>query len=76
MTNIAWLAYYFDGVENSLPPALTELIEAQSMDDAAKIARSHMGLCKRVDIASPRWEAPQSCVILARADQAEKPALH
>jgi len=76
VTNLAWLAYYYDSSENSLPPALTELIEAESMDDAVKIARSHMGLRQRVEIASPRWAAPQCCVVLAHDDQGIKPALH
>jgi hypothetical protein len=76
MSTIAWQAYYFDSFENSLPPALTELIEAESLDDAAKIAKSHMGRCTRVDITSPVWEWPQSRVILASEGLPERPALH
>ncbi len=76
MAIIAWQAYYFNSFANSLPPVRTELIEAENVDDAAKVATSHMGRCKRVDIASPRWEAPQSRVILAREGLPERPALH
>jgi hypothetical protein len=76
MTTIAWHAYYFDSFKNSLPPVLTELIEAESMDDAAKIAKSHMGRCTRVDITSPVWERPQRCVLLASDGLPERPALH
>jgi len=71
MTNIAWHAYYFSGLVNSLPPVKTEIIEAESEDDAARIAKGHMGCCMRVYITRPVWEPPQSRTILAR-----EPALH
>jgi hypothetical protein len=76
VTNIAWLAYYYNGTETSAPPALTELIEAQCLDDAVKIAKTHMGMCKRVEIASPRWAEPESRVVLAREEPAGNAALH
>ena len=66
MSNTAWQAFYYHGFDNSHPPARTELIEAPSEDEAAKIATSHMGRCKRVDIAAPRWEPQQDMVILAQ----------
>lgn len=70
MTNVPWHVYYFDGFENSRPPTRTELIEAESEDDAANVARSHMGRCKRVDIVGPRWAFSETRVILARDDVA------
>ena len=39
MSNTAWQAFYYHGCDNSHPPARTELIEAASEDEAAKIAR-------------------------------------
>ena len=48
MSNTAWQAFYFHGFDNLHPPARTELIEAPSEEDAAKLAESHMGDCKRV----------------------------
>jgi hypothetical protein len=69
MSETAWLAFYFRGLDDAHPPARTELIEAPNQDEAAKVARSHMGLCKRVDIASPRWESQQDLVILSRDDE-------
>ena len=75
MANIAWHAYYFNSFENSLPPARTEIIEAESEEGAAKIATAKMGRCVRVDITRPVWEPPQSRVILAREGQSDRPAL-
>jgi len=68
MTGVPWHAYYFNGTENSRPPTRTELIEAECENDAAEIAKSHMGRCKRVDIVGPRWASFQSRVILAGDD--------
>jgi hypothetical protein len=68
MTGIPWNAYYYDGVGNSLPPTRTELIEAESESDAAKVAKSHMGRSKRVEIDGPRWWSAQKLVILAAED--------
>ena len=65
MTSLPWHAYYYDGLETSRPPTRIELIEAESETNAAKIAKSHMGGCKRVDIAGPRWVNAQTRVILA-----------
>ena len=74
MSKTAWQAFYYHGCDNSHPPARTELIEAPSEDEAAKIAESHMGRCKRVDIAAPRWEPQQDMVILAQDGRLEKDA--
>ncbi len=65
MSNVPWHAYYYDGVENSRPPTRTEMIEAETESDAAKVAKSHMGQCKRVEIVGPRWAPAQTLVILA-----------
>ena len=71
MTNTVWQAFYFKGSDNAHAPARTELIEAKSEDEAAKIAASHMGSCKRVDITTPRWEEPHCRVILVDEDRSE-----
>ncbi len=65
MTIAAWNAYYYDNVDNSHAPGRSELIEADSVEEAARIARSHMGKYVRVDIARPRWEFGETRVILA-----------
>jgi hypothetical protein len=69
MANIPWQAYYYDRFENSGPPARTELIEAACETDAAEVAKSHMGRCKRVEIVGPRWANSLSRVILAGEDK-------
>ena len=65
MTNHIWHAFYFDGLGGSMPPVRTELIEADSEDDAAKVAKDHLGGCKRVDLSPPRWEEAKIIVIVA-----------
>jgi hypothetical protein len=69
--NIPWHAFYFESFKNTSPPVLTEVIEAQSMTEAAKIATMHMGRLARVEIASPIWVEPQACTILASEEQRE-----
>ena len=69
MTKTPWQAFYFKGLDDCCPPSRTELIEAQSEDEAAKVAISHMGRCKRVDIQGPRWEPLRGRVIVAHDEQ-------
>ena len=76
MTNHIWHAFYFEGFASSGPPVRTELIEAESEDEAAKVAKGHLGPCKRVDLEPPRWEAPHTRVILAEECGPEKPWMH
>jgi len=66
MTSTALQAYYFAAEETSLAPVRTELIVADSEDEAATVALSHMGTCKRVDVAHPRWEPEHTLTLLAR----------
>jgi hypothetical protein len=76
MTNHIWHAFYFDGLAISGPPVRTELIEAESEDQAAEVAKGHLGHCKRVDLAPPRWERPHVRVIFAEEGGAEKASVH
>jgi hypothetical protein len=76
MSNHIWHAFYFDGLANSAPPVRTELIEAETEDAAAEVARDHLGRCKRVELAPPRWEPPSVRVILADEDMVGRGALH
>lgn len=72
MSDLVWQAFYFDGFENRLPPTLNEMIKAENIEEAAKIAKSHMGSCKRAEIVSPRWEPAQHRVVFAQAHEEEK----
>jgi hypothetical protein len=65
MTHHIWHAFYFEGFASSGPPVRTELIEADSEDEAAEVAKGHLGPCKRVDLSPPRWEQARTRVILA-----------
>jgi len=65
MTNIPWHAYFYTGTETSLPPSRTEVIEAECENDAASVAKSHLGNCRRVEIVGPRWANAQSRVIFS-----------
>jgi len=76
MNQQIWHAFYFDGLLSSLPPVRTEVIEADSVDEAAEVAKTHLGACKRVDIAAPRWSEYNVRVILAEDKRASPPALH
>jgi hypothetical protein len=76
MTHHIWHAFFFEGFACSGPPVRTELIEADSEDEAAKVAKEHLGNCKRVDLAAPRWEHPHTRVILAEEGGSEKVWLH
>jgi hypothetical protein len=76
MTNHIWHAFYFDGFASSAPPVRTELIEAENEDEAAEVAKGHLGRCKRVDLAPPRWEMPKIRVIFAEEPGPDKGSVH
>jgi hypothetical protein len=51
-----WNAYYFDNLEASSGPRRVEAIEAESEDEAAKIAIAEMGRSMRVHVTRTLWE--------------------
>jgi hypothetical protein len=55
MTNMTWHAYYFDTFDRSAPAARTAIIEAESEDDAGKLAIAQMGRALRVHVTRPLW---------------------
>ena len=66
MAKLTWCAYYFDSFDNTLPPARTETIYAESEEDAGRIATQSMGRCLRVDVTRPVWGAPAPTVLAGR----------
>ena len=66
MAKLTWCAYYFDSFDNTLPPARTETIYAESEEDAGRIATQSMGRCLRVDVTRPVWGAPDPAVLAGR----------
>ncbi len=71
MSNHFWHAFYFEGFASSGPPVRTELIEADTEDEAAEVAKHHLGRCKRVDLSAPRWERSSLRIILAEEGRGE-----
>jgi hypothetical protein len=76
MSNHIWHAFYFEGPANLAPPVRTELIEAETEDAAAEVAKDHLGRCKRVELAPPRWEPSSVRVILADEEAAARGSMH
>ncbi len=64
MTQPAWHAFYYEGMDNGRPPLRTEWIEAASETEAAQIARGRMGRCLRVELMRPRWESSQQPIVV------------
>ena len=57
MAKLTWHAYYFDSLDKKSPVARMAVIEAETEDDAGKIAIAQMGRCMRVDVTRPLWGA-------------------
>ena len=60
MSHQIWHAFFFEGLSPAAAPVRTELIEADTDDEAVKLARDHLGDCKRVALEAPRqgWRGP------------------
>jgi hypothetical protein len=57
-----WHAEFFDGPVDSSQLARTIVIQADNADEAEKIAKSHMGKCKRVEVIRAATTAPARTV--------------
>jgi hypothetical protein len=73
MAKSTWHAYYFDSFDNTLPPTRTETIQAESEDDAGRIATQLMGRSMRVHVTRPLWGAPNQAMS-AGGDLSEGPS--
>jgi len=65
MSHQIWHAFYYDRTAESAPPCRYEVIEAANEEAAARVAREHLGGCKRVHLESPRWMQEKSVDIVA-----------
>ncbi len=65
-----WHAFYFQAFNPSLPPTRSEVIEADTEDAAAEVARARLGDSKRVNLESPGWTTRKSRIILADDSEA------
>jgi hypothetical protein len=55
MSHQIWHAFYYDCEAQSAPPCRSEVIEADSEEAAARVARDHLGGCERVSLEAPPW---------------------
>jgi hypothetical protein len=67
MARTSWCAYYFDTLDNTLPPARMEIIEAENEDEAGRTATARMGRSMRVDVTRPVWGAPRATALFQTA---------
>ena len=58
MTTFNWHADYFDDRAEGMRSVRRAVIKADNADDAAKIAKGQMGLCKRVEVRRAATAAP------------------
>ncbi len=70
MSHQIWHAFYFQGFAPSMAPIRSEVIEADTEDAAAAVARAHLGDCKRVNLETPGWDVRKSRIILADESEA------
>ncbi|MGD0723386.1 MAG: hypothetical protein ABR970_20325 [Roseiarcus sp.] len=59
---MTWHAFYFDKIDRSEPAARTAIIQAETEEDAGRIAVAQMGRCMRVDVTRPVWGEPAAAV--------------
>jgi len=76
MSHHIWHAFFYEGLSSAAPPVRTELIEADTDDEAVRIARDHLGDCKRVALEAPRWEGFRAMVIMADEKDTPPSSLH
>ena len=70
-----WHAFYYDRSGSHAAPCRTEVIEAASEEAAARVARAHLGECKRVSLESPAWVHGGARVIFAE-EEMRRASLH
>ncbi len=76
MSQQIWHAFYFDN-EFASAPSRSEVIEADSEEDAARQARDRLGGCSRVSLEGASWTDRKHLIIQADPPQARNtPTLH
>jgi hypothetical protein len=76
MSHQIWHAFYFDRVSDHVPPCRSEVIEAANEEAAARVARAHMGECKRVRLEAAPWMQAGGRVIYAEEGDRRRTFLH
>ena len=75
MSNQIWHAFYFDHAVAEAP-CRSEVIEAKSEEDAARVARDHLGVCERVSLEAASWTERKHRLILAEKAEGHRSTLH
>ena len=76
MSHHIWHAFYYDRPGEAAPPCRSEVFEAVSAAAAARVARAHMGECRRVSLESAPWMHRANRVIFAEAGERRRAYLH
>jgi hypothetical protein len=74
MTHQIWHAFYYDRTA-ATAPCRSEVIEADSEEAAARIARDHLAGCERVSLEGAPWLQRRGRVIYA-AEREPPSTLH
>jgi protein subunit release factor A len=76
MSHQIWHAFYYDRVGDHAPPCRSEVIQAANEEAAAKVARAHLGDCKRATLEAASWMERVSRVIYAEDGERRRAYLH
>ncbi|HXT08504.1 MAG TPA: hypothetical protein VN715_16420 [Roseiarcus sp.] len=76
MSHHIWHAFYYDRSGESAPPCRSEVIEAASEEAAARVARAHMGECRRVSLEAAPWMHRTNRIIFAEDGERRRAYLH
>ena len=71
-----WHAFYYDRSALSAAPCRSEVIEADDEEAAARVARAHLGQCKRVSLEAAPWMNRTRRVIVAQESERRPSYLH
>ena len=75
MSEQIWHAFYFDHAEAEAP-CRSEVIEAKTEEDAARVAREHLGPCERVSLEAASWTDRRHRVIIAEKVDIHRSTVH
>jgi len=70
-----WHAFYFDHAAAEAP-CRSEVIEAASEEDAARVAREHLGPCERVSLEAAAWTGGGRRIIHANRIEVHRSTVH
>ncbi len=76
MDHQIWHAFYFDRAGEHAAPCRSEVIEAPSEEAAVRVARAHLGECKRVSLEAASWMQARTRVIFAEDGERRRTYLH